>query len=228
LPSSTPVAQEIHNGHCRQCPRRVAQGRPRLPRGGPRRPARRTGATRLDPIPDRRRRLGTGYAQILNLAATPDLSAASYRVGTEGPTLKLDVLRLPYQAKWIELSADTDLYWKLSGGYLQMKQDLPLSASAPKLGSIASKWSAYSVGGGLLARMRLGNGFTLEPALDVGVALLDNGRATTEPLGAAAAARRLLFNWQANAWLTTPSLALAWSGGDAEGKATVRGHVARS
>jgi len=30
-------------------------------------------------------RLGTGYAQILNLAATPDLSAASYR---SGPTAR--------------------------------------------------------------------------------------------------------------------------------------------
>jgi len=174
-------------------------------------------------------RLGTGYAQILNLAATPDLSAASYRVGTEGPTLTFDVVRLPYQAKWLELSADTDLYWKISGGYLQMKQDLPLSASDPGFGSIASKWSAYSVSGGLLAKMRLGNGFTLEPALDFGVARLDNHASYT---GAATELQPLfdglLFNWQANAWLTTPSLALAWSSGDADGRATVRGHVARS
>ena len=110
-----------------------------------------------------------------------------------------------------------------------MKQDLPLSASDPGFGSIASKWSAYSASGGLLAKVRLGNGFTLEPALDVGVARLDNGASYN---GAASALQPLLngllFNWHTNAWLTTPSLGLAWSTGDAEGKATVRGHVARS
>jgi hypothetical protein len=174
-------------------------------------------------------RLGAGYAQIINLSATPDFSAASYTIGTEDPKLKLDVVRLPYQARWIALSPDTDLYWKVAAGYLQLKQDLPVVLASGEAGSVNSKWSAYSVSGGILARMRLGNGFTLEPALDVGVARLDNGASYD---GAAAALQplldRLLFNWHTNAWLTTPSLGLAWSAGDADGRAMVRGHVARS
>lgn len=174
-------------------------------------------------------RLGAGYAQIINLSATPDLSAASYTIGNEEPKLKLDVVHLPYQARWTALSQDTDLYWKVAGGYLQLKQDLPLISSSAGVGSVGSKWAAYSVSGGLLAKMRLGNGFTLEPALDVGIARLDNSASYS---GAASALEPLLdgllFNWHTNAWLTTPSLGFAWSNGDAEGKASVRGHVARS
>jgi hypothetical protein len=174
-------------------------------------------------------RLGAGYAQIINLAATPDFSAARYRVGSAEPKLELDVLRLPYQSRWIALSDDADLYWRVAGGYLQLKQDLPIVAGDPSLGDIASKWSAYSASGGLLARIRLGSGFTLEPALDVGVARLDNGASYNGiAFGLQPLLDGILFNWHTNAWLATPSLALAWTTGNAEGRATVRGHVARS
>mgnify|MGYP000243415927 CR=1 FL=1 len=38
----------------------------------------------------------------------------------------------------------------------------------------------------------------------------------------------LVFNWNTNAWLITPSIALAWSAPMADGTTRVRGHVARS
>ena len=38
----------------------------------------------------------------------------------------------------------------------------------------------------------------------------------------------ILFDWQTNAWLITPSIALQWATTFGEAKATVRGHVARS
>jgi hypothetical protein len=137
--------------------------------------------------------------------------------------------RLPYQARWLALSPNADLYWKVAGGYLRLKQGFPLDVSPVGSGNIESKWSAYSVSGGLLAKVRLGSGFTLEPALDFGVARLDN-RGSYE--GFASALQPfldgLLFNWDTNAWLATPSLGLEWSAADAAGKTTVRGHVARS
>jgi hypothetical protein len=174
-------------------------------------------------------RLGTGYAQLINLSATPDVSAASYRIDTDGSSPTLDVLRLPYQARWLALSPDADLYWKVAGGYLKFKDDFPFDPSPSVSGSIGSKWSAYSVTGGLLAKLRLGHSFTLEPALDFGVARLDNQASYA---GAATALQPfldgLMFNWETSAWLTTPSLALEWSAAEATGKATVRGHVARS
>ena len=174
-------------------------------------------------------RLGTGYAQIIGLAATPDIAAASYEVDSDANKPKVDVFRLPYQAKWTALSPDTDLYWRVAGGYLRLKDDFNVNLPAHETGTIGSKWTAYSASGGLLAKIRLGNGFTLEPALDVGVARLENSAsyddnaAVLKPL-----LNGILFDWQTNAWLVTPSIALGWATTFGEAKATVRGHVARS
>jgi len=174
-------------------------------------------------------RLGAGYAQMINLSATPDLSAASYRIDGTAPGADLDVLRLPYQAKWLPLSAATDLYWKVEAGWLQFGQDLPFNPAPDAPGSFDSKWSTYSIGAGLLAKVRLGNGFSLEPALDVALARLQN---RTTYNGSAAILQPvldgLLFNWNADAWLVTPGVALEWTDAVGAGAARVRGHVARS
>jgi uncharacterized protein YegP (UPF0339 family) len=174
-------------------------------------------------------RLGSGYAQMINLSATPDLSAASYRLDGTDPDADLDVLRLPYQAKWLPLSTDADLYWNLKAGWLQFAQDFPVNPATDAAGTIGSKWTAYSVGAGMVAKIRLGNGFSLEPALEVALARLQNrasygGSATSlQPV-----LDGLLFNWNANAWLVTPGVALDWTDAVAAGTARVRGHVARS
>jgi len=49
-------------------------------------------------------RLGTAYAQMVNLAATPDVSAASYDIDDPASDVTLDVIRLPYQARWLALA----------------------------------------------------------------------------------------------------------------------------
>jgi hypothetical protein len=84
-------------------------------------------------------RLGTGYAQMINLSSTPDLSAASYKIGGGGSSPTLDVLRLPYQARWLAVSPDADLYWQVAGGYLKLKQGFPLDGSPVGSGNIESK-----------------------------------------------------------------------------------------
>ncbi len=174
-------------------------------------------------------RLGTAYAQMINLSATPDFSAASYRIDSLEPSADLDVLRLPYQAKWLALSDDADLYWKVEAGWLQFKQDFPWNPLPDAPGAIDSKWTAYSVGGGVLARIRLGSGFSVEPAVDVALARLQN-RASYA--GAATLLQPvldgLLFNWNADAWLVTPGIALEWTDAAGAGRVKVRGHVARS
>lgn len=174
-------------------------------------------------------RLGAGYAQIIGLAATPDISAASYEIDSTAKKPTLDVFRLPYQSRWLTLSGDTDLYWRVAGGYLRLKDDFTVNLPPADSGTIGSKWMAYSASGGLLAKIRLGNGFTLEPALDIGVARLENGAS----YGGAAASLQpfldgLLFNWQTNAWLVTPSIGLEYATTFGEAKATFRAHVARS
>jgi len=174
-------------------------------------------------------RLGAGYAQMINLSVTPDLSAASYRIDAIDPSAHLDVLRLPYQAKWFPLSDAADLYWSVEAGWLQFKQDFPWNPAPDAAGTFGSKWTAYSVGAGILAKVRLGSGFSIEPAVDVALARLQN---RTGYSGSAAILQPvldgLLFNWNADAWLVTPGVALEWTGAVGEGSALVRGHVARS
>jgi hypothetical protein len=72
-------------------------------------------------------RLGAGYAGLLNLAATPDISAASYHVTDPNLATDIDVLRVPYEDRLAALSTKADLYWKVVGSYLTSKQDFPMS-----------------------------------------------------------------------------------------------------
>jgi hypothetical protein len=187
------------------------------------------------PLPDIRAqvssaRLGAGYAQMIGLAATPEIAAAGYKIDSSGTTKPtLDVFRLPYQARLATLAEGVDLYWKVAGGYLRFKDDFPVTIAPSSPGNIASKWTAYSASGGLLVKAGLGAGFTLEPALDLGVARLDNSASYG---GAASALQplfdRLLFGWRTNAWLVTPSVGLEWSGAASDAKVTVVGRVGRT
>jgi hypothetical protein len=171
--------------------------------------------------------LGVGYAQIIGLAATPDIATASYKIDSDRTNPELDVFRLPYQAKWLALTPDSDLYWRVAGGYIRLQDSLP--ATIPPGGSVDAKWTAYSVGGGLLAKIRLGSGFTLEPALDVGIARLENraryngGVAARQPL-----LDGLIFNWKTNASLVTPSIGIEYATTFGGAKATGRANFARS
>jgi hypothetical protein len=176
--------------------------------------------------------ISAGYAQLLNLAATPDITSAYYRIsgdesGDSGQTLNL--LRIPWQSKLLALSESSDLYWRASGGYLSYKTNLPVVVDPYGTGSMGYKSTAFSGTAGVLARTRLGGGFTIEPALDVGVARLLNDSSYT---GAATLAQPLtdgmFVNWHTNAWLVTPNLALNWTRETDERRISVSGHVAWS
>jgi len=173
-------------------------------------------------------RLGSGYAGLLNLAATPDISAATYKVthATETP-FKIDVLRVPYEARLAALSSNTDVYWNVAGAYLTSKQDFP--TDPPFAGSISSKWSAFSLTGGLLAKIGLGSGFTLVPGLDLSVARLDND---ADYSGGASALQPfldgLLFNWNSDAYLVTPNIGLVWKWMGADRRINVAAHASWS
>jgi hypothetical protein len=112
------------------------------------------GAVHAQTVPDQVRaqvataRLGAGYAQMNNLSATPDLSAASYRIDAIDPSANRDLLRLPYQAKRFPLSEGADLDWKFAGGWLQCEQDFPWNPAPGTAGTLGSRWTAYGVGAG--------------------------------------------------------------------------------
>jgi len=174
-------------------------------------------------------RLGAGYAGLLNLAATPDISAASYHVTDPNLATDIDVLRVPYEDRLATLSTKADLYWRVVGSYLTSSQDFPMSIPPFAPGSIDSKWTAYSLTGGLFAKIDLGSGFTLAPGLDLSVARLEN---SADYMGGATLLQpfldNLLFNWHTNAYLVTPNLGLTWKLVEADRRVSVGAHVSWS
>jgi hypothetical protein len=174
-------------------------------------------------------RIGAGYAQILSLATTPDISTATYDVQGETVPLAIQVTRAVHEERWSALSERADLYWRVGGGYSRLKADFPVNVPGAGAGSIVSRWSVYSASVGLLAKVRLDDEFTLLPALDIGGAQLQSEADYT---GAAArlqpVLRGALFDWTANAFLVTPGLGLDWRRAHGARVTVVRGHVAWS
>lgn len=175
-------------------------------------------------------RLGSVYSQILNLTATPDISAAHLDVSDDGPPQALAITRLPYEGSLLALSDRDTINWRISGGYFHEKDSLAISGPGANPGSITSKWSAFSATGGLFLRSKLGYGLTFEPGLDFSLARLLNNASYA---GAATSLRPItdgtLFNWHENAWLITPNAALAWTTNITPTQTlSIRGHVAWS
>jgi len=173
--------------------------------------------------------LGPGYAQILNLSATPDISAAHYRITGQDTQPTIGVARFPFEYRLHSLPWNSDLYGKVAGGYLAMKDKFPVSVPTFGDGKIDSHWIAYSLTAGLFARFRLGAGITVAPGIDAGIARIENRAGYTgtanliKPL-----VDGLILNWQTNAVLLTPNLGLEWGMSKAGHRVSIRGHVAWS
>lgn len=175
-------------------------------------------------------RLGSGYSQILNLTATPDISSSHLDISGGTVPESFTVSRIPYEASLLTLSDQDSIFWRVSGGYFRQKDELPFTAPNGAAGSIASKWSAFSATGGLFLRSKLGYGLTFEPGLDFSVARLLNDASYA---GAATSLKPAtdgpLFNWHENAWLVTPNAALVWATNVTPSQTlSIRGHVAWS
>jgi hypothetical protein len=173
--------------------------------------------------------LGPGYAQMLNLSSAPDISTARYNVESGDNDLAIQVGRLTHEQRWRALADNVDLFWRGGGSYSRMRSRFPTSASGPGPNEIVSTWRAFGATAGLLAKIRLGDEFTLLPAFDIGVARLENhGRYS----GSANALKPFLdgrlFGWHTEATLVTPNLGLEWVRKHDERTSSVRLHAAWS
>lgn len=175
-------------------------------------------------------RLGSGYSQMLSLAATPDISAAHIDISDGAVPQSLNVTRIPYEGNLLTLSDRNSIGWRVAGGYFREKDDIPITAPNGATGGVTSKWSAFSATSGLFLKSKLGYGFTFEPGLDVSVArLLNDASYAGVATSLKPATDGPLLNWHENAWLITPNAVLEWSTNLAPSKTlTVRGHVAWS
>ena len=173
-------------------------------------------------------RLGAGYAQLLNLGATSDISSSSLRVDDGESRPPISIFRVPYVSDPLALTSATGLRWYISGSYLRMKESSGTTELFGAPGAIDAHWDAWSVTAGARLETALGGGFTLEPGFNLSLArLLNEGQfrgsaGVLQPL-----LDGLIVNWHTNAWLATPNLGLAWKhdyGG--ERMLTLRAHTA--
>lgn len=173
-------------------------------------------------------RLGAGYAQMLNLAATPDVSAARYNVDTN-PSTSINVYRLPYETRVATLVPGVDLLARAAAGYMSLESRFPVSIGGPGTGAIDTRWSAGSIAGGVGLRVALGAGWSLVPAVDVSLARLENEASYSGSAGSLAPLfNGRLFNWGTDATLVTPNAALQWLSATPARVLSLRGHVAWS
>ncbi|BAN24965.1 hypothetical protein [Caballeronia insecticola] len=175
-------------------------------------------------------RLGSGYAQILNLTATQDISSSHLDISDGAVPQTLTVTRIPYEGSLLTFSDRNSVGWRVSAGYFRQKDEFNIGAPNGQAGSITGKWSAFSATGGLFLKSKLGYGFTFEPGVDFSVArLLNDASYAGVATGLKPVLDGPLFNWHENAWLITPNAALEWSANLAPAqKLTVRGHIAWS
>ena len=172
--------------------------------------------------------LGSGYAQMLNLASTPDLSSAQYKVSDDDPDTTIGLTRIPYESKWVALTPTTDLYWRIAGSHFQMKDTLTVQVFEVG-GTVDSRWTAWSATAGVYTSTELGSGFRIQPAVDFGFARLDNSGSYRGPaVDLKPVLDGLLFNWNMYAWLVTPSLAMEWADVTPERRMRIRTHAAYS
>lgn len=181
-------------------------------------------------VPLRVPSLAAGYAQMINVTLSEDLSAADYRLdeseGISDP--RLQVARAPWRFAAMH-SAWGRVDWELQAGYLQISAGFPLSIEGLGEGRIDTDWTAYGLTLGVIGELPLSPTLSLEPSLRAGVARLENQAHYT---GVAELLRPYvqgtILDWDTYSWIVSPSLALtsrrSWGSADT----LLKGHVAHS
>jgi len=154
--------------------------------------------------------LGAGYAQLLNLTLSDDLSSAHYEIdageGIDDPLLR--ITRLPWRIASRKL-ARGELDWLLELGYLGLDAGFDVSLPGFGGGRIDSRWRAYGATTGVRLRLPLADSLSLEPTLWLGIARLDNDAHYS---GIATALRPAvagtLFDWSTDAAVASADLGL--------------------
>lgn len=172
--------------------------------------------------------LGAVYAGLLNLGASPDLSAASYHVTGQEVDTDIDLLRVPLESPLAALPGGV-LKWKAAGSYLRSSDVFPMDVPPFAPGAIDSTWTTFGLTGGLFGEFPLGGGFTIAPGIDLNVARLESD---ADYSGGAKLLKPYvdgpLFNWHTESFLAAPNLRLTWSREEAGHRIGVDGHASWS
>ena len=172
-------------------------------------PALTTGAFAQDasiPLPN----LGAGYAQMINVTLSDDLTTAGYRLdaseGYSPPELR--VTRVPWRFASTEAGTGT-IDWELLTGYLDMSTAFTVAVPGLGDGRIDMDWVGYGLTLGARYRWPISDTLSVEPLLRFGIEHLENDATYSGSAELLAPyVDGSLLNWQTEAWILTPGLAL--------------------
>lgn len=154
-------------------------------------------------------RLGAGYAAMMNFAATPDISSATYYIdggsGADDPTL--NVYKIPLRHEFTLEGRDWKPFVQASFGYLDYEAKFDFLPQE----SIKADWKSYGGLLGLGVNMPLSDDLDFVPALDLGLVRLESSADYRGPVAEAIlkpALEGVVFDWDANAYLVGATLGL--------------------
>ena len=155
---------------------------------------------------------GAQYAQLLTFATAPGIGGATFTVEEDLGDVDYDIWKIPLQYEFDVDGWDGKLIVRGTLSYMTVDQDqhwLPSDRSEV----IDSDWKSYGGSIGIGARVPLGNGFSVIPALGFGLASLENnadfkGTLTQEKIKPIADGTQ--YNWDMNATIFTGALGLSY------------------
>lgn len=153
-------------------------------------------------------RLGAGYAAMMNFAATPDISSATYYIDSADagdPTM--NVYKIPLRREFMLEGRDWKPFVEASFGYLDYEATFDVLPQE----SVKADWKSYGGLLGLGVKMPLNDDLDFVPALDLGLVRLESSADYRGPVAEAIlkpALEGVVFDWDANAYLIGATVGL--------------------
>jgi hypothetical protein len=156
-------------------------------------------------------RLGAGYAAMMNFAAAPDISSATYYIddaSANDPTL--NVYKIPLRHEFTLEGRDWKPFVQASFGYLDYEATFDFLPQE----SVKADWKSYGGLLGLGVTMPLDDGLAFVSALDLGLVRLESSADYRGPVAEAVlkpALQGVVFDWDADASLVGATVGLDYN-----------------
>ncbi len=146
--------------------------------------------------------LNAGYAKLLALSLTDDISASTLHA--EG--FNYEKYSLPYEFKNLYVTNDYSFSMQLKGNYLKIKSSL---VNVDSVGSLRARWDIFSISASPKIAYQISEKFSLENELEFGYANMTNKSSFHGSQQMKEALRdEGLLDWDVNSFHITPKIGL--------------------
>lgn len=146
--------------------------------------------------------LNAGYAKLLNLSLTDDISAS--KLNSDG--FNYEKYSLPYEFKNLYIIDDYSFSMRLKGNYLKVKSSL---VNIDSVGSLRARWDIFSISASPKVSYQINEKFSLENELEFGYANMSNKSSFHGSQQMKEALRdEGLLDWDVNSFHITPKIGL--------------------